>query len=45
MRINKNLIFALFAGMILFSMLREWSAPVACMRPGLMRWHQTATAR
>jgi hypothetical protein len=42
---NKNLTFAIFAGMILFSMVREWSAPTACVRPGLTRWHQTATAR
>jgi hypothetical protein len=29
---NRNLIFALFAAAILFSTLREWSAPVACAR-------------
>jgi hypothetical protein len=27
---NQRLIFALFAAAILFSMVREWSAPVAC---------------
>jgi hypothetical protein len=31
MRKNR-LIFALFSAAILFSMVREWSAPVACAR-------------
>jgi hypothetical protein len=31
MRSNR-LIFALFSAAILFSMAREWSAPVACLR-------------
>jgi hypothetical protein len=27
---NRRLTFVLFAGAILFSMVREWSAPVSC---------------
>jgi len=33
---SNRLIFALFAAAILFSMVREWSAPVACARTILM---------
>jgi hypothetical protein len=29
---NRSLVFALFAAAILFSMIREWSAPAACAR-------------
>jgi len=29
---NQRVIFAFFATAILFSMVREWSAPVACAR-------------
>jgi len=29
---TKRLIFAFFAAAILFSMVREWSAPAACAR-------------
>jgi len=29
---NQRLIFAFFAAAILFSITREWSAPVACAR-------------
>jgi hypothetical protein len=29
---KKNLAFALFAAAILFSMVKEWNAPVACAR-------------
>jgi hypothetical protein len=29
---SKSLIFALFAAALLFSTLREWSAPIACPR-------------
>lgn len=31
-----RLIFAIFAAVILFSMVREWSAPVACARAVLV---------
>jgi hypothetical protein len=42
---NRNLMFAVFAGMLPCSMLREWSAPpAACARPGLMRFLPTQTA-
>jgi hypothetical protein len=33
---TKRLIFALFSAAILFSMVREWSAPVACARAVLI---------
>jgi hypothetical protein len=29
---HNNLIFVLFAAAILFSMVREWNAPIACAR-------------
>jgi hypothetical protein len=29
---NRRLIFVLFAAAILFSMVREWNAPIACTR-------------
>jgi hypothetical protein len=29
---RNRFVFALFAAAILFSMIREWSAPVACTR-------------
>jgi hypothetical protein len=29
---NRGVIFALFAAGILFAMVREWSAPAACLR-------------
>jgi hypothetical protein len=29
---NRRVIFALFATGILFAMVREWRAPVACLR-------------
>jgi hypothetical protein len=29
---NRSLAFALFAAAILFSMIREWSSPAACVR-------------
>jgi len=29
---NKRLVFALFSAAILFSMVREWNAPVSCAR-------------
>jgi hypothetical protein len=33
---NKRLIFALFSAAILFSMIREWSAPVTCARTSFL---------
>ena len=33
---NSRLILAFFAAAILFSMVREWSAPVTCPRTGLI---------
>jgi hypothetical protein len=30
---SRRLVFALFAACVLFAMLREWNAPVACLRP------------
>jgi hypothetical protein len=33
----RSLAFAFFAAAILFSMIREWSAPVACARTGIDR--------
>lgn len=30
---NRYLALAVFAAAILLSMLREWNAPIACMRP------------
>jgi hypothetical protein len=32
---KRQLVFAVFAAAILFSMVREWSAPVACARTTL----------
>jgi hypothetical protein len=32
---NRTLAFAFFAAAILFSMVREWNAPVACARTAL----------
>jgi hypothetical protein len=32
---NQRLIFAFFAAAILFSMVREWSAPDSCARTSL----------
>jgi hypothetical protein len=34
---TRRLTFALFAAAILFSMVRDWSAPVACIRTILIR--------
>jgi hypothetical protein len=30
---QRTLIFVVFAAAMLFSMVREWSAPAACLRP------------
>ena len=35
MKKNRYLALAVFAAAILLSMVREWSAPVACLRPVL----------
>jgi hypothetical protein len=32
---RKYCVFAIFAAAILFSMVREWSAPVSCLRTAL----------
>jgi hypothetical protein len=32
---QRALIFAVFAAAMLFSMVREWSAPAACLRPAM----------
>jgi hypothetical protein len=43
---NQHLAFALFAAAILFSMMREWSAPSACVRaflPPTVAAKQSAT--
>jgi len=32
---SRVLVFAVFAAAMLFSMVREWSAPIACPRLGL----------
>lgn len=33
---SRALVFALFAAAMLFSMVREWNAPVACQRRPIM---------
>jgi hypothetical protein len=33
---KNRFIFALFAAALLFSVVREWSAPVACLRSALL---------
>jgi hypothetical protein len=42
---NKGLVFALFAAAILFSMVREWNAPVACARGALVPGMATEALR
>jgi hypothetical protein len=34
---NRRLIFALFSAAILFSMVREWNAPVFCLRTNFLQ--------
>jgi hypothetical protein len=34
---NRKLVFAVFAAAILFSVIREWSAPAGCLRPRVAR--------
>jgi len=34
---NKQLIFAIFAGAILLAMVRQWRTPLACPLPALTR--------
>jgi hypothetical protein len=34
---NRRLAFAIFAAALLLSMIREWSAPVSCLFPGIHR--------
>lgn len=33
---NKRMIFVLFSAAILFSMVREWNAPVSCARANIL---------
>jgi hypothetical protein len=35
--VNRRIVFAFFAAAILFSMVREWKAPVACARSLFVR--------
>jgi hypothetical protein len=35
--LDRRIVFALFAAALLASMVREWSAPVACLRVMLTR--------
>jgi hypothetical protein len=37
LNIKKRIAFLFFAAAILFSVVREWNAPVACLRPALDR--------
>jgi len=39
---QRALIFVVFAAAMLFSMVREWSAPAACLRPTM---HERAGSR
>jgi hypothetical protein len=41
----KRLQFAIFAAAILFSMVREWNAPVACARSILLPAHSAQNSR
>lgn len=42
---NNRFIFALFAAAILFSVIHEWSLPVACIRPVLARLAATPVTK
>jgi hypothetical protein len=43
--LNPKLVFAVFAAAILFSVIREWSAPVACLRLPVARNNSIVIAR
>ena len=34
---SRYLVFAFFAAAMLFSIMREWSAPTGCLRPEIVR--------
>jgi hypothetical protein len=42
---NRRLVFAVFAAAILFSTIREWSAPAACLRAPVARNSSIVIAR
>jgi len=42
---NRKLVFAVFAAAILFSTIREWSAPAACLRAPAARNNSIVIAR
>jgi hypothetical protein len=42
---NRRLIFAAFAAAILLTMIREWSTPIACLRPDVTRLLPLATTK
>jgi hypothetical protein len=43
---NRKLIFVLFAAAMLFSIIREWSTPIACPRLSVVRGNAaTITSR
>jgi hypothetical protein len=42
---NRKLVFAVFATAMLFSVVREWSAPVACPRLPVARNNSSVIAR
>ena len=42
---NRKLAFAVFASAILFSVIREWSAPAACARLPVARNNSIVIAR
>jgi hypothetical protein len=41
---TNRIVFIVFAAAMLFSMVREWSAPVACLRPPLARGDRRISA-
>ena len=42
---NRVIVFAIFAATMLFSTIREWSAPVACPRLPVVRSNSGITGR
>jgi hypothetical protein len=42
---SRRLQFAIFAAAILFAMVREWNAPVACARSILLPTHTAQSTR
>jgi len=42
---NRKLVLAVFAAAMLFSVIREWSAPAACVRLPVARHSSTVIAR